>query len=161
MMHRGERIDLSAIRRVALMTVEGEKDDITGLGQCEAALKLCVNLQRSKKRHYTQPGVGHYGIFNGARFKNDIVPKVTGFMADHDRGARSNFILSRLFGGRRDRIALQPIGLVKALKAPGTTQLKSGALLLSAAKPVPSSPKGHSQGKAHRTRQRGAAKEKG
>ena len=56
MFHRGQLIDLTAIRHTALMTIEGEKDDITGLGQCEAALHLCTNLPRSKKLHYTQEG---------------------------------------------------------------------------------------------------------
>ena len=72
MYHRGELIDLKAIRHVALMTVEGEKDDITGAGQTEAAIHLCANLPRSKKLHYTQPGVGHYGIFNGSRYKQEL-----------------------------------------------------------------------------------------
>jgi poly(3-hydroxybutyrate) depolymerase len=101
MAHRGQLIDLQAIRRVALMTVEGEKDDITGLGQCEAALHLCTNLPRSKKRHYTQPGVGHYGIFNGSRFRHEIVPRVAAFISDHDvRGGNLKRLMQRLSGGK-------------------------------------------------------------
>lgn len=99
MFHRGALVDLTAIRRVALMTVEGEKDDITGLGQCEAAINLCVNLPRSRKRHYTQPGVGHYGIFNGSRFRHEIVPRVVAFMSDQDvRGGSLKWLVSRLPG---------------------------------------------------------------
>jgi poly(3-hydroxybutyrate) depolymerase len=99
MFHRGQPIDLAAIRRTALMTIEGEKDDITGLGQCEAALHLCTNLPRSKKLHYTQEGVGHYGIFNGSRYRNEIVPRIAGFMSDHDvRGNGLHWLMHRLAG---------------------------------------------------------------
>lgn len=88
MMHRGVRVDLGAIRRVAIMTIEGEKDDITGLGQCRAALDLAANLPASMKLHYECAGVGHYGIFNGSRFRNDIAPRIAQFMRMHDpRGA--------------------------------------------------------------------------
>jgi poly(3-hydroxybutyrate) depolymerase len=108
MFHRGQLIDLTAIQRVALMTIEGEKDDITGLGQCEAALQLCTNLPRSRKRHYTQPGVGHYGIFNGSRFRHEIVPRVVAFMADNDiRGGHLKGIVSRL-ANERGIIAAPP-----------------------------------------------------
>ena len=101
MHHRGELIDLKAIRHVALMTIEGEKDDITGAGQTEAALDLCTNLARSKKLHYTQPGVGHYGIFNGSRYRKEIVPRVVAFMADHDiRGGALRWLWHRLVGER-------------------------------------------------------------
>ncbi len=99
MFHRGKLIDLTAIRRVALMTVEGEKDDITGVGQCEAALHLCTNLPRSKKRHYHQAGVGHYGVFNGSRFRHEIVPRVVSFMTEHDvRGGGLKWLISKLAG---------------------------------------------------------------
>ncbi|MBI4723799.1 MAG: polyhydroxyalkanoate depolymerase [Rhodomicrobium sp.] len=99
MFHRGQLIDLTAIRHVALMTIEGERDDITGLGQCEAALHLCTNLPRSKKQHYTQMGVGHYGIFNGSRYRHEIVPRVVDFMSDHDvRGSHLKWLMQRLAG---------------------------------------------------------------
>jgi poly(3-hydroxybutyrate) depolymerase len=102
MFHKtGERIDLGAIRRVALMTVEGEKDDITGLGQTEAAHALCTGLPRNLKRHYMQPGVGHYGIFNGSRFRHEIVPRVVAFMSEHDvRGGSLKWLTGRLSGDR-------------------------------------------------------------
>ncbi len=79
MRHRGERIDLSAIRRVGLLTVEGENDDISGIGQTEAAHGLCVNLPDSMKADYVQPDVGHYGVFNGKRFRREIAPRMTAF----------------------------------------------------------------------------------
>ncbi len=76
MCHRGHTVTPSAIRRVPLMTVEGEKDDITGIGQTAAAHDLCKNLPSSMKRHHLQLGAGHYGVFNGARFRAEIVPKI-------------------------------------------------------------------------------------
>jgi poly(3-hydroxybutyrate) depolymerase len=80
MMHRGVRIDPSAIRNVALLTIEGEKDDISGLGQTEAAHKLCTNIPPDRKAHYVQPGVGHYGVFNGSRFRSEIAPRISDFV---------------------------------------------------------------------------------
>jgi poly(3-hydroxybutyrate) depolymerase len=85
MVHRGRPVDPEAIRRVALMTVEGEKDDISGLGQTYAAHSLCKNLPASMKRHHLQPGAGHYGVFNGSRFRAEIVPKINDFIATHQR----------------------------------------------------------------------------
>ena len=78
--HRGERVDLGAIRRCHLMAIEGEKDDITGIGQTKAALELAVNLPESAKAYHLQPGAGHYGIFNGSRFRAEIVPLMRTFM---------------------------------------------------------------------------------
>ncbi len=80
MTHRGKPVDPSAIRRVALLTVEGEKDDISGVGQTEAAHELCVNIPADKKSHYLQIGVGHYGVFNGSRFRAEIAPRMFDFM---------------------------------------------------------------------------------
>ncbi len=84
MMHRGKRIDLAKINRVALMTVEGEKDDITGVGQCAAALDLCHGIPADLKMHYECPGVGHYGIFNGSRFRSQIAPRIARFVRRFD-----------------------------------------------------------------------------
>jgi poly(3-hydroxybutyrate) depolymerase len=79
MTHRGAPVDLSAIRRAGLLTVEGENDDISGLGQTSAAQELCHSLPRSMKAHYQQNKVGHYGVFNGSRFRNEIVPRIQEF----------------------------------------------------------------------------------
>jgi poly(3-hydroxybutyrate) depolymerase len=76
MVHRNERVDCSAIRNTALMTVEGEKDDICGLGQTEVAHDLCTNIPIDEKYHYVQPGVGHYGVFNGRRWRTEIQPRI-------------------------------------------------------------------------------------
>ena len=80
MMHNGSKVDCSKITRTALMTVEGEKDDITGRGQTKAAHDLCSNLPEGKKAHYEQPNVGHYGVFNGSRWRSQIAPRVMEFI---------------------------------------------------------------------------------
>ncbi|MBV1704141.1 MAG: polyhydroxyalkanoate depolymerase [Hyphomicrobiales bacterium] len=84
MTHRGERIDLGAIRKCGLMTVEGENDDISGVGQTQAAHDLCANLPASRKLHRLQKDVGHYGVFNGSRFRREIAPAMTAFHARID-----------------------------------------------------------------------------
>lgn len=76
LMHRGVRVDPSKIHRVALMTVEGENDDISGLGQTEAAHDLCASIPAERRVHYMQKGVGHYGVFNGSRFRAEILPRI-------------------------------------------------------------------------------------
>jgi len=69
-----------AIKDIALFTVEGEKDDITGLGQTEAAHRLMTNVPKAIREHMVCPGVGHYGIFNGRRWREVILPRVAGFL---------------------------------------------------------------------------------
>ena len=88
MMHRDRRVDPAAIKRVALMTVEGENDDISGVGQTEAAHALCVNIPDEDKVHYLQPSVGHYGVFNGSRFRAEIAPRIADFVLSRN-GARA------------------------------------------------------------------------
>jgi poly(3-hydroxybutyrate) depolymerase len=78
--HRDIPVDLKAIRDVALFCIEGESDDITGRGQTEAALDLCANLPGEKKQSWIQPKVGHYGVFNGSRFRRDIQPRIRDFI---------------------------------------------------------------------------------
>jgi poly(3-hydroxybutyrate) depolymerase len=74
--HRGDVIDPSAIRRTALLTVEGERDDICSVGQTSAAHDLVPHLRPHMRHHYLQPGVGHYGVFSGKRWQNQIYPKL-------------------------------------------------------------------------------------
>ncbi len=95
MTHRGEPVDLKAIRRSALMTVEGENDDISGVGQTQAAQDLCVNIPAEKKLHHLQLGVGHYGVFNGSRFRAQIAPRIAAFHAHVDALARPKGWLRR------------------------------------------------------------------
>ena len=84
MTHRGVPVDPTQIKRVALMTVEGEHDDISGLGQTEAAHTLCPNIPADMKTHYLARGVGHYGVFNGSRFRGEIAPRIADFILSHD-----------------------------------------------------------------------------
>ncbi len=95
MTHRGEPVDLKAIRRSALMTVEGEKDDISGIGQTQAAHDLCVNIPAEKRLHYLQPDIGHYGVFNGSRFRAQIAPRIAAFHTQVDAPARPKDWLRR------------------------------------------------------------------
>ncbi|HWL31168.1 MAG TPA: polyhydroxyalkanoate depolymerase [Xanthobacteraceae bacterium] len=88
MTHRGRPIDPAAIRDTALLTVEGEHDDISGVGQTEAAHKLCVNIPPHRKAHYLQRGVGHYGVFNGSRFRSEVVPRIADFILSNDGRAQ-------------------------------------------------------------------------
>ena len=89
MMHRQMSVDPAKIRNAALLTIEGEKDDISGLGQTEAAHRLCTGLPGERKAHYLQLGVGHYGVFNGSRFRAEIAPRIADFiLSNHLRTQR-------------------------------------------------------------------------
>jgi poly(3-hydroxybutyrate) depolymerase len=81
MTHRGRPVDLKAIHKGGLLSVEGEKDDISGVGQTCAANELCVNIPESRKHYHLAKGVGHYGVFNGSRFRNEIAPRIREFIA--------------------------------------------------------------------------------
>lgn len=83
--HRGERIDLSAIRDTALLAVEGENDDISGIGQTRAALHLASHLPEKRKKYYLAESVGHYGIFNGSKWRTRIAPVLEDWIAQHQR----------------------------------------------------------------------------
>lgn len=88
MMHRDAKVDTSAIRKVALLTVEGENDDISGLGQTQAAHTICPNIPEPMRQHYVQPDVGHYGVFNGSRFRREIAPRIIAFAELHSQQTR-------------------------------------------------------------------------
>ncbi|MEO5808641.1 MAG: polyhydroxyalkanoate depolymerase, partial [Sphingomicrobium sp.] len=81
--HRGKRVDVGAIRDTALLAIEGERDDISGIGQTRAALDLADALPKSKKQYLMAKGVGHYGIFNGRKWREQIAPVVEKFIAAH------------------------------------------------------------------------------
>jgi poly(3-hydroxybutyrate) depolymerase len=85
MMHRDARVDTKAIRKVALLTVEGENDDISGAGQTQAAHTICPNIPDTMRLHYMQPDVGHYGVFNGSRFRREIAPRIIAFAEQHSQ----------------------------------------------------------------------------
>jgi poly(3-hydroxybutyrate) depolymerase len=71
--------------RTALLTVEGENDDISGVGQTEAAHTICSAIPDHMRMHYLQPDVGHFGVFNGSRFRKEIAPRILRFMGDNSR----------------------------------------------------------------------------
>jgi len=81
---RGRAVEPRAIRRTALLTIEGEKDDICAIGQTLAAQDMCSRLRPYMKEHHMQPGVGHYGVFNGHRWETQIYPRVRAFIHSHD-----------------------------------------------------------------------------
>lgn len=76
LMHRGRLVKPGAIRHTALLTVEGEKDDVCAVGQTSAAHGLCTGLRPHLKRHHLQPGVGHYGVFSGSKWESQVYPQV-------------------------------------------------------------------------------------
>jgi len=81
--HNGKVVDLSEIQSTAILAVEGERDDISGLGQTKAALHLADKLPSTKKRYYMAEGAGHYGIFNGSKWRDKVAPVVEEFIAEH------------------------------------------------------------------------------
>jgi len=85
MTYRGLRpVRPSAIARTALLTVEGERDDITGLGQTLAAHALCTGIPQKDREHHQQPGAGHYGVFSGRRWRDEVAPRIRDFIQRHD-----------------------------------------------------------------------------
>jgi polyhydroxyalkanoate depolymerase len=95
----GERVDPSLIRRTALLTVEGEKDDICPVGQTLAAQDMCSRLRPYMKTHHVQTGVGHYGVFNGRRWENQIYPRVRAMIHENDASAVPAQVRSRPASG--------------------------------------------------------------
>jgi poly(3-hydroxybutyrate) depolymerase len=83
MMHRGRRVDPGAITDTALLAIEGERDDISGLGQTKAALTIATNLP-AKDKKYLVADAGHYGIFNGSKWRTQIAPVLEKWIAAHD-----------------------------------------------------------------------------
>lgn len=84
MMHRGRRVDPAAIKDVALLAIEGERDDISGLGQTKAALTIATKLPPAQKKYYMAEGAGHYGIFNGSKWRERVAPVVESWIAAHN-----------------------------------------------------------------------------
>ncbi|WP_294252550.1 polyhydroxyalkanoate depolymerase [uncultured Sphingomonas sp.] len=83
MLHRGRKVDPGAITDIGILAIEGERDDISGIGQTKAALTIATNLPESHKQYHLAEGVGHYGIFNGSKWRNRIAPVVEQWMATH------------------------------------------------------------------------------
>jgi poly(3-hydroxybutyrate) depolymerase len=84
LMHRGRRVDPAAVRDTALLAIEGERDDISGIGQTRAALDIASKLPARKKQYFLAKDVGHYGIFNGRKWRERIAPAVEKWIATHN-----------------------------------------------------------------------------
>jgi poly(3-hydroxybutyrate) depolymerase len=82
--HRGRLVDPNAIRDTALLAIEGERDDISGIGQTKAALDIATKVPAAKKKYFLARDVGHYGIFNGRKWREQIAPVVEKFIAAND-----------------------------------------------------------------------------
>jgi poly(3-hydroxybutyrate) depolymerase len=85
---KGRLVVPSSITDIALLTVEGENDDISGIGQTQAAHTLCSELSDGLKEDWVQPDVGHYGVFNGRRFREQVAPMMKRFMSEKGALAR-------------------------------------------------------------------------
>lgn len=83
MMHRGRKVDPAAITDIAILAIEGEKDDISGIGQTKAALTIATSLPEAMKQYHLARDVGHYGIFNGSKWRNRIAPVLEAWIAGH------------------------------------------------------------------------------
>ena len=81
---RGRHVDAACITKTALFGIEGEKDDIAGIGQTSAALDICTGIPKDRKEYLLQPEVGHYGIFSGSKFRKFIAPRIGEFIKKHD-----------------------------------------------------------------------------
>lgn len=100
MKYKGRTIDLGAIEKAALLAIEGEKDDISAPGQCRAAVRLCRNLPEEMKSSYLQPGVGHYGVFSGSKWRNIVAGEVEKFIRKFDMEIGTFRRPSRLKGNK-------------------------------------------------------------
>ena len=98
----GTTVDPSAIRRTALLTVEGEKDDICAVGQTLAAQDMCSRLRPYMKTHHVQTGVGHYGVFNGRRWEQQIYPRVRALIYESDASSIPAQVMARPATGLRE-----------------------------------------------------------
>jgi poly(3-hydroxybutyrate) depolymerase len=99
----GERVNPAAIRRSALLTVEGELDDISGLGQTEAAHDLCSSIPAKRRAHKVIEGAGHYGIFSGRRWRETVYPQVRDFIRKFDAAPADTRGAAKVSRGRKTR----------------------------------------------------------
>ncbi|BCF91992.1 polyhydroxyalkanoate depolymerase [Paraburkholderia largidicola] len=120
---RGRRVEPSKIRRTALFTVEGERDDICAVGQTLAAQDLCEKLRPYLKTHHVQTGVGHYGVFNGQRWERQIYPRIRAVI--HDNEPRAVPVSTR---GAQSSLTLAPAAASSPTTPAGTTPAATEAV---------------------------------
>jgi len=123
---KGELVRPQDIRTTALLTVEGEKDDISGAGQTRAAHDLCTGIDRKHHFHHDAMGAGHYGIFSGRRWREDVYPRLREFIAQHDS--------SRAAAPKRTRA--KPVAASKAARAPRLKLVSAVQAPASVAAPI-------------------------
>ena len=137
----GERVDPSKIRECALLTIEGELDDISGQGQTRAAHKLCTGIPEANRKHLTAEGAGHYGIFSGRRWRTQVYPRVRAFIAEHAGKPVDAPVQQALFAART---AAAPKPAAKKATAPKKAVVTKKALatrkLVAAKKGVAAKP---------------------
>ncbi|MBL7478428.1 polyhydroxyalkanoate depolymerase [Legionella bononiensis] len=92
---KGKDIRLQDIKNTSILIIEGEKDDITGIGQTKSVIELCKNLPQSMKKYYLAKGVGHYGLFNGSKFRQTIIPEINSFIEQHSKFKMDNAMKGR------------------------------------------------------------------
>lgn len=154
MTHRGKPVDCSKIKACALLTIEGERDDISGVGQTEAAHALCDNLPQEKKIHYLQERVGHYGVFNGSRFRSEIAPRIRDFIASNEPWGAA-----KLAPAPRKRPE-ETTGVAAGEKVPAIAPLVDGAAPAKAKAPAEARPPQSASAKAKPAKGRSAAPER-
>lgn len=128
---QGERVRPQDIKTTALLTIEGELDDISGAGQTRSAHDLCTGINVSRKFHYDAEGAGHYGIFSGRRWREKIYPKVRDFIADHQKRATAAPATATK---KVTALALTPPARKSAAKAPAVKAPATQATRKPAAK---------------------------
>ncbi|HEY6882092.1 MAG TPA: polyhydroxyalkanoate depolymerase, partial [Polyangiales bacterium] len=101
----GQRVQPGRIERTALLTIEGEHDDITGIGQTAAAHRLCTGIADTQRAHHEIPGAGHYGIFSGRRFRETVYPMLRAFIASHTYLAASTVVSVDVARSASQRVA--------------------------------------------------------
>jgi poly(3-hydroxybutyrate) depolymerase len=133
---QGERVRPQDIKTTALLTIEGELDDISGAGQTRSAHDLCTGISVSRKFHYDAEGAGHYGIFSGRRWREKIYPQVRDFIASHQKRATAapTAALKKSTAVALTPPARKSAAKAPAVKAPATQPTRKPAAKAQAAK---------------------------
>jgi poly(3-hydroxybutyrate) depolymerase len=134
-----KRVDLASINKTSLLCIEGELDDISGIGQTKAALTLCKNLPESRKKYHLQKDVGHFGIFNGRRYRQFIVPIVVDFVEKTTKGLgnkKASHVVKTTAAPERTSVAGKPKRDSIARKKARNTVLATRANAVNIVKPI-------------------------
>ncbi len=132
----GKKVDIGAIKRVAVMTVEGEKDDISAPGQCVAALKMLTGLPDEKKSQHLEPEAGHYGIFAGKSWRLNIRPLVLGFIDAHGTSAAPKAVFVKSATVDKPAVAVEPVTSAELGSVEGTKGIGAETTVETVAAPV-------------------------